>query len=316
MTERQIIHTRHTAVAAAPPAALYALVADVTRWPAVFGPSVHVEVLERGEGWERFEIWAVVNGEVGSWVSRRTLDPQALRITFDQERSRAPIGSMGGEWLFQELPDGRTEIVLLHHFSAVDGDPATERWITEALDRNSPEELAALVRLAEYGHPVEDVVFSFTDTVELAGAPEDVYAFVDRADRWADLLPHVRRVRLSEPTPGVQELEMDTVTADGSAHTTRSVRVCRDGEWIAYKQLVAPKLLLGHSGLWSFGTGDGSAVVTARHTVAINPEAVAEVLGEQATLADARAYLREALGRNSLATLSHAAQHAETVRQG
>ena len=310
MTEHQIVRTEHTAVAAAPPAALYALVADVTRWPAVFGPSVHVQILERGPGWERFEIWAVVNGEVGSWVSRRTLDPENLRITFDQERSRAPIGSMGGEWTFRELPDGRTEIVLLHHFSAVDDAPATVRWITEALDRNSPEELAALVRIAEFGHPVEDVVFSFTDTVELPGAPADLYEFINRADRWADLLPHVSRVRLGEPTPGVQDLEMDTVTSDGSAHTTRSVRICREPEWIAYKQRVAPRLLLGHSGLWSFFEGPEGATVTARHTVAIDADAVAEVLGEGSTLADARAYLRDALGRNSLATLSHAGAHA------
>ncbi|XUL92264.1 aromatase/cyclase [Streptomyces galilaeus] len=310
MTIRQPHSTEHTLIADAPARALYGLVADVTRWPAVFGPSVHVELREHDEHGERFEIWAVVNGEVGSWVSRRAFDADALRITFEQERSRAPIASMGGEWLFRELSPGRTEVVLRHHFTAVDDDPGTVGWITEALHRNSPEELAALGRIAESGHPVDDLVFSFTDTAELPGSAADAYDFVNRADRWADMLPHVSRVRLSEPSPGVQDLEMDTVTGDGSAHTTRSVRVCRSQEWIAYKQQVAPRLLLGHSGRWSFADGPSGARVTATHTVAVDPAAITEVLGAGSTLADARAYLREALGRNSLATLTHAGEYA------
>ncbi|MYS20706.1 aromatase [Streptomyces sp. DvalAA-14] len=312
MTQDRLHTTEHTLIAAAPPRALYELVADVTRWPAVFGPSVHVEHLDRGPREERFELWAMVGGGVTSWVSRRTLDPEVLRITFRQERSTPPIGAMGGEWVFRELPGGRTEVVLRHEFAAVDDDPATVAWIHRALDRNSAEELGVLGRIAEFGHPVEDVVFSFTDTVELPGRAADAYAFVNRADLWARRLPHVSRVRLDETVPGVQELEMDTVTADGSAHTTRSVRICRDGRWIAYKQHMTPKLLLGHSGLWTFTEADdgAGASVTARHTVVIDPAAVTGVLGEGATLAAARSYVRDALGRNSRSTLAHATAYA------
>ncbi|MEU5045319.1 aromatase/cyclase [Streptomyces griseorubiginosus] len=307
MAEGRQHRTEHTLVVAAPPGVLYQLVADVTCWPAVFGPSVHVHHLERGERTERFRIWALVGGEVSSWVSRRTLDPVGLRITFRQEHSRPPIASMGGEWLFRALPGDRTEIVLRHDFTAVDDQEETVRWITGALDRNSPEELGALARTAESGHPVDDVVFSFTDTVRLAADVASAYDFVYRADRWADLLPHVSRVRLREATPGVQELEMDTVTADGSAHTTSSVRICEKGQWIAYKQRRTPRLLLGHSGLWTFVDEPGGSSVTARHTVVIDPSAVSEVLGTGTTLDDARAYVRDALGRNSRATLASAA---------
>ena len=304
--------TEHSLEVPAPARVLYDLVADVTAWPAVFGPSVHVRHLERGDRSERFEIWATVNGEVSNWTSRRTLDPEGLRITFEQEHSRPPIASMGGEWHFRELPGGGTRVVLLHHFTAVDDDPATVRWITEALDRNSPEELGALARVAGPGHPVDEVVLSFTDTLEVAGSAADAYAFVHRADLWAERLPHVSRVRMTQTPSGVQDLEMDTVTADGSAHTTRSVRICEEPRWIAYKQRVTPRLLLGHSGLWEFADGDGgTAVLTARHTVVLDPAAVPEVLGEGRTLADARAHVRTALGRNSLATMSHAAAFAE-----
>ncbi len=80
-------HTEHTHVVAAPAEVLYGLVADVTAWPALFGPSVHVQHLERSEREERFRLWATVNGEVTDWTSRRTLDPDALRVTFAQEVS-------------------------------------------------------------------------------------------------------------------------------------------------------------------------------------------------------------------------------------
>ncbi|MFF7726123.1 aromatase/cyclase [Streptomyces sp. NPDC008001] len=312
MTEPRRHHTEHTLDVSAPPEVLYGLVADVTTWPAIFGPSVHVHHLERGERAERFEIWATVNGKVSTWTSRRTLDPEALRVTFRQERSQAPIASMGGEWIFEALPGGGTRVVLLHDFTAVGDAPETVAAVNAALDRNSPEELAALARIAEYGGTASDVVFSFTDTVELTGSAADAFDFVNRADLWAERLPHVRQARLTEDVPGIQDLEMDTVTADGSAHTTRSTRICRGPEWIAYKQHVMPKLLLGHSGLWHFtDKPGGGAVATARHTVAVNPEAVTAVLGADATLADARQYLRDALGRNSLATMAHAATYAE-----
>src|SRR5262249_44115314 len=101
--ERRPVRTEHTRVVRATPGTLWALAAAVALGRAVFGPSVRVHHLERGPGFERFELWALVNGAVSSWVSRRALAPDRRSITFEQERSRAPIGSMGGEWLFRDL---------------------------------------------------------------------------------------------------------------------------------------------------------------------------------------------------------------------
>jgi aromatase len=307
----------HTEVVAAPADVLYGLVADVTRWPVIFGPSLYVRHLERGERSERFQLWALVNDEVKTWTSRRELDAQRLRITFEQERSQPPIASMGGEWTFTPLSDGRTEVVLGHHFSAVAG--ADAGWISRAVDSNSQQELASLRRIAELGHPVDEVIYTFSDAMDVPGAAADAYDFVNRSDKWPERLPHVSRVTLTEEVPGVQDMEMDTVTVDGSAHTTRSVRLCFPDERIVYKQLIAPALLFGHSGAWHFAdapdsdsTAARAAVVTARHTVAINPAAVAEVLGPDATMADARKYLRDALGGNGRATMAHAGAYAES----
>lgn len=308
-------HTRHTLTSTAPAQALYQLASDVGRWPALFAPNVAAHYLERGELSERFRLWASVGGEVKTWVSRRALDPLNLRIRFDQEESAPPIASMGGEWIFEAREDGGTDIVLLHDFTAVGDDPDTVEWINTVLDRNSPVELAALAKVAElaveHGAEVGDLLFSFSDTVTLDRTTKQAYEFVHRADLWPERLPHVRRVALTEDAAGVQELEMDTVTADGSVHSTRSLRVCRPGERIAYKQLVPPRLLLGHGGVWEFTeSGSGTqARVTAEHTVLIDPDAVPKVLGAEATLADARRYLREALGNNSRTTLERAADH-------
>ncbi|TYR64464.1 aromatase/cyclase [Streptomyces parvus] len=313
---RPTVHrSEHTLTVSAPAEDLYALVADVRRWPAVFEPTVHVCHLAREGRTERFEIWAEVNGEVAHWRSHRVLDPRRLYVSFRQEHSRPPVTSMSGGWLFRRPADGGTEIVLRHRFTVADDDPAAVARVEEALDRNSARELGALAALTGTGHAVDDLVFSFTDTIPLrgSGGALGAYTFVERAERWADLLPHVARVDLTEPEPGVQWLEMDTVTADGSTHTTRSARICRAPEWIAYKQQRTPRLLSGHSGEWTFAQTADGPVATARHTVAIDPSGITEVLGPEATTSDARAYLRDALGRNSLATLRHAAEADQRV---
>jgi ribosome-associated toxin RatA of RatAB toxin-antitoxin module len=307
--------TIHSRVISAPVHAVYDLVADVTRWPTILEPSLHVHHLEFGESAERFQLWALVNGQVKTWTSRRALDPRQLHIAFKQERTQPPFTSMRGEWTFRSLPGTRCEVVLTHHFTTVDS--ASPDAVTTAVDHNSTQELAALGRLAQLGHPVTDVVFSFEDTVHLDGAASDAYRFVHRSDEWPQRLPHVSRVVLREEPPGVQhpgiqDMEMDTVTADGSAHTTRSIRLCFPDERIVYKQLVPPALLFGHSGGWTFTAGPNGSVATARHTVAVNPAAISEVLGTNGTLADARDYLRAALGANSRATLAHASAYAQS----
>lgn len=305
-------HREHTLISTASADALYSLAADVRRWPAVFEPTVYVRLLEHGqlehgEHTERFQIWATVGAGVRTWQSRRELDPRRRRIGFAQEHTTAPFTAMRGGWEFQSLPTGGTRIVLRHDFALTDDTPATLEWADRALDTNSEKELAALARIAELGHPVDELVFSFTDTVDTAAPAADAYDFVNRSDLWPQRLPHVGRVLLTEDEPGIQVMEMDTVTADGSAHTTRSVRVCTPGRRIVYKQLLPPKMLLGHSGRWEFTEHDGGTRIAAEHTVALNPAAVPELLGADATLADARNHIREALSRNSRSTLAHAA---------
>lgn len=300
----------HEITVDAPAAEVYRLIAEVRNWPRLFPPTVHVDQVERDAGTERIRIWATANGEVKNWTSRRVLDPVALRIEFRQEVSSPPVAAMGGTWLVETLAPGRSRVRLLHDFRAVGDDPENLAWIDKAVDRNSRAELAALKSGVEQG----ENVFSFADTVTVDGTAKDVYDFLNEAGQWRERLPHVARVELTEPSPGMQVLEMDTRTKDGSTHTTKSVRVCFPHHKIVYKQITLPALLGLHTGSWLL-EGDGAGVrVTSEHTVAINEANIEKVLGAGADLARAREFVRTALSGNSTATLGHAKDYAERRR--
>ncbi|MCP2262595.1 aromatase [Streptoalloteichus tenebrarius] len=306
--------TEHEITIAASASEVYQLIADVTRWPVVFGPTVHVEHLERSATRERFRIWATAKDEVKTWTSVRELDPVARTIAFRQEVSQPPVARMGGRWRMEAVAAGRTRVVFGHTYRAIDDDPDSLAWIDEVVDRNSRVELAGLQSAAERGRALDELSLTFEDTVRMAGPRAAAYDFVREAAEWPRRLPHVARLALTEDEPGVQVMEMDTIRPDGTVHTTRSVRICFPQEKIVYKQLVPPALLSAHTGCWLFEeTGDGVAV-TSRHTVVVDPEAVPTVLGPGATVAEAQEFARNALSRDSMTTLLRAKSFVERAR--
>ncbi|MFE7314485.1 aromatase/cyclase [Streptomyces sp. NPDC057555] len=307
-------HTEHRIEVAAGPDAVYEVVADVTRWPRVFGPTIHAEQLERTPHHERIRLWATANGEVKTWTSRREFAPTQRTVTFHQEVSQSPVASMRGDWIIEPLADGRTSVLLTHDYTAVDDVPDAEEWIARAVDRNSGAELAALKSAVEAAAGGEELTFE--DTVLIDGSLSSVYSFLYEAGRWTERLPHVSRLVLREDAPGLQHLEMDTRAKDGSTHTTASVRVCFSDDRIYYKQLVLPPLLTLHLGCWTLTpTSDGRVSATSRHSIRIDPDRL-ELLGAGTTVEDAKRYVRGALGTNSLATLQHAKAHAEAGLHG
>ncbi len=307
-------YTEHTITISAPAEVVYGVVADVTRWPEFFAPTVHAEQMERDDAEERIRLWAFANGEVKTWTSRRRLDPHELRIEFRQEVSQHPVASMGGEWVLKPLSDDTTEVVLKHDYSAVDDAPEHVAWIERAVDRNSKSELAALKTIAELHADLDELALTFDDSLAVSGSAEDVYEFLYRAQEWPQRVPHVARLDLREDTLNVQFMEMDTRTPDGSVHTTASVRVCFPSRRIVYKQVRVPKLMTAHTGHWVLEETAEGVVATSRHSVIINPANVTAVLGSDATVADARAFIRKALGTNSLTTLRYAKEYAEGRR--
>ncbi|GAB3961177.1 aromatase/cyclase [Streptomyces sparsus] len=318
--------TEHTITVAASPETVYRLIADVRSWPMVFGPTVHVELVgdaseeagasagsTEGTAEQLLEIWAFARGQVRHWTSSRTLDPVARRIVFRQVRSASPVAEMGGEWRVESRADGGCRVVLLHDYRAEGDDPASVELIEEAVDANSRAELAALKAAAERDGEADELCFTFSDSVEIAGRAADVFSFLDRADRWPERLPHVARLDLTEDEPGVQHMDMDTRSPDGSLHNTTSVRVCfPDRNSIVYKQLRVPVAMSGHTGRWEIVPSGDGVRATSWHTVTLDPEGVRSALGPDATLTEARALVRKALGTNSTTTLLHAKQYAES----
>lgn len=309
--ENPPVQVTHQVTIAADPDLVYALVADVAGWPWTFAPTVHVEVLEAApsaSGVERLKLWALANGAVRSWTSRRELDPVGRTVRFAQEVPATPVLSMSGEWRITAIGAGRTLVELLHTWTAADDD--ADRLISRAVQTNSTAELAALRTAAEQGADRSGLLLDFTDTVDIpGGGPAAVYAFLRDAARWPQRLPHVARLDLVEDEPGVQVMEMDSWAGDGPVHTTRSVRVCLDGT-IVYKQTATPEVMAAHVGRWRVEAVAGGARVSSRHIVVLDPRGVTAALGADGTIGRARELVRAKLGANSTTTMRHAAAFA------
>ncbi|MFB9608842.1 aromatase/cyclase [Kutzneria kofuensis] len=272
--------------------------ADTTMWPQYLPPNIHVRRTEFDGVDERLRMWATANGTVKSWTSRRKLDAKARRIEFRQEVSAAPVESMCGTWVVEPLGPDDCRLTLLHDFTVVDDAPEHVAWVEKATDRNSGRELGNLKSLAEKHSELGELMFSFADEVRVDGSADAAYEFLDRAERWPDRLPHVARLDLVEDEPGVQLMSMDTRTADGSTHTTESVRICFPAERrIVYKQTRTPALMDVHTGEWTVRPVDGGAVIRSQHTVILRD-------------AEHRDFVREALSRNSIATMNLAESYA------
>ncbi len=312
MTQQAVHEVEHEITVQAPADQVYRYLAEVQNWPRLFPPTIYVDHVERTEDEERIRIWATANGEAKNWTSRRWLKPAQRRIDFRQEVSPPPVASMGGAWVIEPISAKQSRVRLLHDYRAIDDDPKSLAWIDEAVDSNSRKELGALkVNIERAATTPQDLLLSFTDSVEVAGSAKDVYQFIYEADQWTERLPHVARVSMVEDTPGLQVLEMDTTTKDGSTHTTKSVRVCFPHQRIVYKQTTLPALMALHTGYWELREHDDGVTAIAEHTVIINTDNIARVLGPDADVAQAKEFVRNALGNNSRATLNHAKEYAE-----
>ncbi|MEV7415206.1 aromatase/cyclase [Streptomyces sp. NPDC089919] len=307
MSDAQVHRTVHDVIAAAPAGVLYGMIADATQWPLFFPPVVHVEQLDFDGTRERLRMWATTGDQVKSWVSRRRLDVERLRVEFTQELTAAPVTSMSGVWTVE--PMGNRSRVTLEHAFTVDGDdPGAVRWMEEVTRANSR---AQLDRLAAPWANLDETVMSFEDSVRIKGPAELIFDFLYRAADWPGHLPHVKELALAEEEPGVQVLSMGSISIDGSSQNTESVRICFPAAGrIVYKQTLTSPLLAAHTGEWAVDPDESGVTVTARHMVLLREDAVEEVLGEGADLATARRHIRDALGQAGLSVLRHATQYA------
>ncbi|TXS39160.1 aromatase/cyclase [Streptomyces sp. OR43] len=295
----------------APASVIYDIIADVGSWPLYFPPTVRAERVSGDASDEYIRIWALANGELRTWISRRRLDRSALRIEFTQTEPRPPVAEMGGTWQIEERGEGTCQVSLEHSYRATEDDPANLERIARAVDTNSQSELDALRAAAERHGNEHEVLVAFEDSDTVTGSLEDVYDFVYDLARWPNRIPHVLRMEVTENVHGLQYMEMDTKSPDGSVHTTQSGRVCVEPESIVYKQTRLPGLLLAHTGEWAFeAVGEGRVRVISRHRVILDVDALAALPVPPASPAEARTAVRNALGANSRATITAAQAYA------
>ncbi|WP_331725806.1 aromatase/cyclase (plasmid) [Streptomyces xanthophaeus] len=313
MSAERVAKATHTVDVAAPAGVVYGLLADAVKWPLYFSPHVHVERLEFDGERERLRMWSLMDGQLKSWISLRHLDPLERRITFRQELPASPLASLDGTLTVRSEDPHTTEVELLYDFGVV-GDLLDDvAWMERATAGISRTQLAELKGFAMCWTRLDELVLTFEDSVRTTGPAELVYDFLYRAGDWPELVPHVTKVDLSEGAPGVQRMTMETLTEHGS-HTTDSVRICfPHAGRIIHKQTTTAPLLEAHTGEWCVVPDETGVTVFAQHSVVLREEDIAAVLGEHASLADARRHVRESLGRRSLALLAQAKKHAENA---
>lgn len=314
MSVQPVHRTSHAVEVNAPAGAVYGLLADTTLWPLLSPSSIHVERLDSDGSRDRFCTWATTDGNLRSWLSHRTLDAPGLRIDFRHEVPAVPLAAMGGSWIVEPRGTGRSRLTLLHHFAIAGDRPADRAWTREAVDSDSRAELARLKEAAERWTRLDGLLLSFEDSVRVDGPVEGVQEFLWEAAAWPERIPRIRRADVTENEPGVQLLNVDAVSADGTVHTTESVRLCfPHAGRIVHKQVTPQALLAAHTGEWSLVPDGTGVTVVSRHSVLLREEAAEQVLGPGADLARARAHVRETFGRDSGATLALAKRYAESA---
>ena len=125
-TDRQIHRTSATVDVDAPADVVYRALTDVADWPVLYPWIAHTEVLAREGADDEVKFWAVRPGPEGGlriWTSKRTLDPVARRMVFEQQGSVGPIEQLGGTWDFVAREGGGCRVESGHWFTT-DADPA------------------------------------------------------------------------------------------------------------------------------------------------------------------------------------------------
>lgn len=305
--------TEERTLVTAPLETVRELVYDVEGWNQLHGPAVHAEFLERGADEDLIQQWSVLDDHtVRTWQARRWLENGGRRLVFVHEPAYPPFTDLRGGFGFERRAGGCTEVRMWHEFTLAEPDEQAAGQRLEAMHRSGTAYLETLRYAAENHAELAELTISFEDPLFVAGSIEDAYTYLYQADKWPERIPHVKRLVLEETTPNIQFFDMDTVSADGSEHTTRSVRICLPQHKIVYKQLQPPKTMDAHTGHWAFTQTPEGVIISSRHTATIKRSGL-HLLGEDMTVAGARRYLRRVLSANSMGNLRLAKQYAEEL---
>ena len=119
---------------------------DLESWTNLFTEYASVEVLEHEGNTVRFRLTThpdpEYDGQVWSWVSERTMDPENYR-TSSRRIETGPFEYMNIDWFFEPV-DGGTKMRWVQDFSMKPSAPADDEQATEYLNKNTAEQMQAI----------------------------------------------------------------------------------------------------------------------------------------------------------------------------
>jgi aromatase len=138
------MHTDNSVIIKAPLGLVWDVTNDVERWGSLFTEYQSVQVLAREDNTIRFRLtmYPDAAGRVWSWVSERTLDPDA-RVVKARRIEPGPFEFMHIEWTYEEVPGG-TRMRWLQHFRMKPQAPANDDQMAAHINANSRTQMAVI----------------------------------------------------------------------------------------------------------------------------------------------------------------------------
>lgn len=142
-------HTENEIVIAADLDLVWDTTNDLERWPQLFTEYAACEVLDHSGDTFRFRLTMHPDeqGRVWSWVSERTLDREARRVTARRVEP-GPFEFMDIAWTYTAV-DGGTLMRWVQDFRMRPQAPVDTAGMTERINANSPVQMAHIAEQVE-----------------------------------------------------------------------------------------------------------------------------------------------------------------------
>jgi aromatase len=138
--------TDNSIVIEAPLDRVWELMNDVESWPSLFTEYAKAEILEREGNKTTFRLTThpdpEYDGQVWTWVSERTVDPENHTVTADRVET-GPFEFMHIEWFFE--PEGdHTLVRWVQEFSMKPTAPSNDEEAEDYINKNTRTQLSAI----------------------------------------------------------------------------------------------------------------------------------------------------------------------------
>ncbi|MFC8131471.1 SRPBCC family protein [Streptomyces sp. NPDC057302] len=143
-------HTDNAIVIDAPLDVVWQMTNDVPNWPDLFSEYAAAEVLEQDGDTVVFRLTMHPDedGNVWSWVSRRTSDPKTRTVHAERVET-GPFDFMKIYWEYTQEPGGGVRMRWVQDFHMKPQAPVTDEGMTGHLNRNTLVQMALIKEKVE-----------------------------------------------------------------------------------------------------------------------------------------------------------------------